>query len=155
MKLLKFSDWLTEMKITAIPFKWNWVKWKEVSRSSQESGAAKAKFFSDLTDDDYEVFFSPYTEDSIIVEFNSRKLKSDLNAQSSPSVVSKILSTVFSIMSDYLEKWPDKILSFTGSDAKRSRVYKLFLDSNKSQFSDLHYRFDGEEIFIASKSKEL
>lgn len=146
--LLTYDQFINEMKITASPYSYEWVK-------RANSGLTTAKFRSIETNDDYEIDFSPWVKNEVVVEFSSEMLKSSFYAKSSPTAVTKIFATVWAVMEDFLlHKKPGALLSFMGSDEKRTRVYELMLRANPTE--TIHWRkTEDDGFFIALKKTPL
>jgi hypothetical protein len=48
----------------------------------------------------------------------------------------KVLSTVIHVIDKYLEKYPDRKISFTGSTKERTRLYRMLIGSNYDALSE-------------------
>ncbi len=67
-----------------------------------------------------------------------------------------VLATVIKIIDDFLNKFPDKIVSFKGSDERRTRLYRIIIskeiDKIKEEFLVLGLLENGEyELFQISR----
>jgi hypothetical protein len=70
-----------------------------------------------------------------------------------------VMATVIDILKDFLNEFPQKIVTFRGSDERRQRLYRIIitreLDIIKQNFSVFGLKNENVEIFEPNKEYEL
>jgi hypothetical protein len=61
-----------------------------------------------------------------------------------------VLATVFSIVADFLDRFPDYALVFRGSDARRDRLYRMVLGREFVRLNQVYeiFGFDGNQFVL-------
>ena len=150
VKHLKVNESLNERKLPDFQYPWTII--------ASHNGNSRVQFSG--TGDHYIVKFNALNPKSTLCFFESDKLKSAGNGINSLSEVSKVLSTVQSIMEEYLQTNPKSTIYFVGAASsgenpeegemtKRGRIYlDLIKDNIKLGF---HWKMakDGVGMLIA------
>jgi hypothetical protein len=141
------NESLDERKLPDFKYPWTII--------TNNDGNSRVQFTG--SGDDYIVKFNSLNPKSTLCFFESDKLKSAKNGNSSISEVSKVLSTVLFIIEEYLQTNPERVVYFVGAASigenpeegeltKRGRVYlDLIKDNIKPGF---HWKIANDRVGI-------
>ena len=144
------NESLLERKLPDFKYPWTII--------SNHSGNSQVQFTG--SGDDYLVKFNSLRSNMTLCFFESDKLKSAKNGNNSLSEVSRVLSTVLSIIEEYLQLNNDRVVYFVGAAApgenpeegeltKRGRVYLDLIKDNIRRGFHWKIADDGVGILIA------
>ena len=156
VKHLKVNEALNERKLPDFKYPWTIIASNNGNSRVQFSGSG----------DHFIVKFNSINPKSTLCFFESDKLKSAGNGITSLSEVSKVLSTVQSIIEEYLKLNPKSTVYFVGANSpgediedgemsKRGRVYLDLIKDNIKQGFHWKQSQDGVGILIALEDTSL
>lgn len=150
------NESLEERKLPDFKYPWTII--------ANHNGNSRVQFTG--SGDDYIVKFNTLRDKMTLCFFESDKLKSSKNGNNSLSEVSRVLSTVQSIIEEYLQLNTDRVVYFVGAAApgenpeegeltKRGRVYLDLIKDNIRRGFHWKVADDGVGILIALEETPL
>ncbi|WP_421825865.1 DUF6934 family protein [Larkinella sp.] len=94
-----------------------------------------------------------------LADFNTLTGKFDDRSISDNGDTIKILATIFQIVNQYLEQFPERWIVFSGNSMARNRLYRMSINHSFQELSELFSLFgfqnDEWEVFQPNRSYEF